>query len=98
MKRYIGADSADTIAERRDGQTTAAGMGTTIDLILHLIAEQVPPHVVRTVSAALLHDRIRLFDAKRPAQRFTPVDQIGPDPDQSRQPDGGRSGKRGAHP
>lgn len=66
LESYVDAQVSDSIAERFDGFTTAAGMGTTADLMLHLISDHLPASIVGTVSAVLLHDRLRPFSTSQP--------------------------------
>ncbi len=67
QESYVDALVSDTIAEQFDGFVTAAGMGTTMDLMLHLISQHIPASILRTVSAVLLHDRLRPFSTTQPA-------------------------------
>jgi transcriptional regulator GlxA family with amidase domain len=69
LERLVGAEIADTLAESHDGLITAAGMGTTIDLMFALVAERLAPATLRNVAAVFLHDRVRPFDTRQPAQR-----------------------------
>lgn len=71
QESYVDAMVSDTIAEQFDGFVTAAGMGTTTDLMLHLIAQHIPASILRTVSAVLLHDRLRPFSTTQPAIQST---------------------------
>jgi transcriptional regulator GlxA family with amidase domain len=71
LESYVDAQVSDAIAERFEGFTTAAGMGTTIDLMLHLLGEFIPASIVRTVSAVLLHERLRPLSTMQPALQST---------------------------
>ncbi|WP_323785474.1 GlxA family transcriptional regulator [Thalassovita sp.] len=62
VEQLAGADISDRLIENHDGMITAAGMSATLDMMLNLIADHVPPSNVRTVSAIFLHDNIRPGD------------------------------------
>lgn len=71
LESYVDAQVSDTIAEQFEGFITAAGMGTTVDLVLHLMSKHTPASIMRTVSAVLLHDRVRPFSTTQPALQAT---------------------------
>jgi len=59
LEQLAGAEISDRLIENHDGTITAAGMSATLDMMLNLISDHVPPAIVRTVSAIFLHDNIR---------------------------------------
>lgn len=67
LQEQIGlGDGSQTLATERGQITTSAGMGSTVDVVLTLMARHIPTATVSTVADILLHDRIRDLGTLQP--------------------------------
>ena len=67
LQEQIGlGDGSQALATERGQITTSAGMGSTVDVVLTLMARHIPTATVSTVADILLHDRIRDLGTLQP--------------------------------
>ena len=67
LAEQIGLGEANQALATSAGQiTTSAGMGSTVDVVLTLMARHIPAATVSTVADILLHDRIRDLGTLQP--------------------------------
>lgn len=63
----MGIFEADnTIASAHGKVVTCAGMGATLDIVLSVIGQHIPPAAKMTVANVFLHERIRDFGTRQP--------------------------------
>jgi len=67
LQENIGLDARNQTLATEDGQMiTSAGMGSTVDLILTIVARHIPASAVATLADILLHDQIRDLGTLQP--------------------------------
>lgn len=67
LQEQIGLDNGNHTLATEHGQIiTSAGMGSTVDVILTIMARHIPAATVATVADILLHDRVRDLGTLQP--------------------------------
>ncbi|MEO3413530.1 helix-turn-helix domain-containing protein [Roseovarius sp. CAU 1744] len=67
LQEQIGLEDATQVLATEQGQIiTSAGMGSTVDVVLTIMARHIPAATVSAVADVLLHDRIRDLGTLQP--------------------------------
>ena len=67
LQEKIGLEESSQVFATEHGQiTTCAGMGSTVDVVLTIMARHIPAATVAAVADVLLHDRIRDLGTLQP--------------------------------